>query len=45
MMRSCSKPDVCKQRLRIKYMPEANFFNADIDENRYRGNLGLHEVS
>lgn len=34
-MRSCSKCDVCKQRLTIKYMPEANFFNADIDENRH----------
>lgn len=31
MMRSCSKSDVCKQRLRIKYMPEANFFNSDTD--------------
>lgn len=37
-MRSCSKSDVCKQRLRIKYMSEANFFSADIDENRHREN-------
>lgn len=40
MIRSCSESDVCKGRQRIKCMPVAHFFNADIDENGH-GKLGF----